>query len=51
VIELLSESMTLADKSGVGADLLYEFIKEFLRAFLSSGLDVTVHQELTQLAL
>lgn len=33
VIELLAESMTLADKTGVGADLLYEFIKEFLREF------------------
>lgn len=32
VIELLAESMTLADKTGVGADLLYEFIKEFLPA-------------------
>jgi hypothetical protein len=32
VIELLAESFTLADASGVGADLLYEgFIKEFLR--------------------
>ncbi|CEQ41398.1 SPOSA6832_03119 [Sporobolomyces salmonicolor] len=25
-----AEAMTLADKSGVGADLLYEFIKEFM---------------------
>ncbi|GAA5913920.1 NAD(P)-dependent oxidoreductase [Sporobolomyces salmoneus] len=32
VIELLAESMTLADKSGVGSELLYEFIKEFLPA-------------------
>ncbi|GAA5829479.1 hypothetical protein JCM3766R1_001113 [Sporobolomyces carnicolor] len=32
VIELLAESMTLADKSGVGAELLFEFIKEFLPA-------------------
>ncbi|GAA5900271.1 hypothetical protein JCM6882_002294 [Rhodosporidiobolus microsporus] len=32
IIELLAEGMTLADKSGVGADLLYEFIKEFLPA-------------------
>ncbi|GAA5874025.1 hypothetical protein JCM5296_001064 [Sporobolomyces johnsonii] len=32
VIELLAEAMTLADKSGVGSDLLYEFIKEFMPA-------------------
>lgn len=31
IIELLAESMTLAEKTGVGADLLYEFVKEFLR--------------------
>ncbi|GAA6007662.1 hypothetical protein JCM11491_003916 [Sporobolomyces phaffii] len=39
VIELLSESMTLADKSGVGADLLYQFICEFMPApsFISYG--------------
>lgn len=37
VIELLAESMTLADKTGVGADLLYEFIKEFLREFTLSS--------------
>ncbi|GAA6008443.1 hypothetical protein JCM10207_007111 [Rhodosporidiobolus poonsookiae] len=32
VIELLAEGMTLADKSGVGADLLYDWVKEFLPA-------------------
>ncbi|BGP14851.1 hypothetical protein JCM10213_002710 [Rhodosporidiobolus nylandii] len=32
VIELLAESMTLADKAGVGSDLMYEFVKEFLPA-------------------
>ncbi|GAA5837134.1 hypothetical protein JCM11251_005263 [Rhodosporidiobolus azoricus] len=32
IIELLAEGMTLADKSGVGSDLLYEFIKEFIPA-------------------
>ncbi|GAA5975407.1 hypothetical protein JCM10908_005153 [Rhodotorula pacifica] len=32
LIEVLSECMTLADRSGVGADLYYEFIKEFLPA-------------------
>ncbi|GAA6059818.1 hypothetical protein JCM10212_003730 [Sporobolomyces blumeae] len=39
VIELLAESMTLADKTGVGAELLYEFIKEFMPApsFINYG--------------
>lgn len=32
IVELLAESMTLADKTGVGADLLMEFITEFLPA-------------------
>jgi 3-hydroxyisobutyrate dehydrogenase-like beta-hydroxyacid dehydrogenase len=32
IIETLSESMILAEKSGVGAELLYEFVKEFLPA-------------------
>ncbi|GAA5986907.1 hypothetical protein JCM11641_006588 [Rhodosporidiobolus odoratus] len=32
VIELLAEGFTLADKSGVGSDLLYEWVKEFLPA-------------------
>jgi hypothetical protein len=30
IIELLAESMTFADKNGVGSDLVYEFIKEFM---------------------
>jgi len=39
IIELLAESMTLADKSGVGAETLYELIKEFFPApsFLAYG--------------
>ncbi|GAA6052053.1 hypothetical protein JCM3770_002342 [Rhodotorula araucariae] len=32
IIELLAEQFTLADRTGVGADLLYEFVKEFLPA-------------------
>ncbi|CAO1634943.1 unnamed protein product [Parajaminaea phylloscopi] len=32
LIEMLSESMTLAEKTGVGADRLYEFIEEFFPA-------------------
>lgn len=32
IIEILAESMTLAEKTGVGADLLMEFVKEFLPA-------------------
>ncbi|BGP69263.1 hypothetical protein NBRC10513v2_002606 [Rhodotorula toruloides] len=32
IIELLAEAMTLADRTGVGSDLLFEFIKEFLPA-------------------
>lgn len=32
VIELLAESMTFADKNGVGSDLVYEFVKEFMPA-------------------
>ncbi|KDN44064.1 NAD(P)-binding protein [Tilletiaria anomala UBC 951] len=32
VIELLSETMTLADKTGVGSDRFYEFIQEFFPA-------------------
>ncbi|GAA5866312.1 hypothetical protein JCM1840_004081 [Sporobolomyces johnsonii] len=31
-IEVLAEAMTLADKSGVGSDLVCEFIKEFMPA-------------------
>lgn len=31
-IELLSETMTLADKTGVGSDRFYEFIQEFFPA-------------------
>jgi hypothetical protein len=39
VIELLAEGMTLADKSGVGSEPFYEFVKvcvhvTFLFAFL-----------------
>ncbi|KZS96203.1 NAD(P)-binding protein [Sistotremastrum niveocremeum HHB9708] len=38
-IELLGEAMTLADKSGVGTDNLYEFVKDFMPAapFLNYG--------------
>ncbi|GAA6034441.1 hypothetical protein JCM8097_002726 [Rhodosporidiobolus ruineniae] len=32
VIELLAEGMTLADKSGVGSDVLFDWIQEFLPA-------------------
>lgn len=32
IIEMLAESMTLADKSGVGADLLLEFMRDFIPA-------------------
>lgn len=51
IIETLAESMILAEKSGVGAELLYEFIKEFLPApsfigcvlsILSSSYDVVL---------
>jgi len=39
IIEILAEGMTLAEKTGVGSELLYEFIKEFLPApsFLGYG--------------
>ncbi|ORY72442.1 hypothetical protein BCR35DRAFT_307738 [Leucosporidium creatinivorum] len=43
IIEILAESMTLADKSGVGSNLLMEFIKEFLPAssFIGYGSKIT----------
>jgi len=39
IIELLAEQFTLADQTGVGAELLFEFVKEFLPApsFLGYG--------------
>ncbi|GAA5861450.1 hypothetical protein JCM8547_006131 [Rhodosporidiobolus lusitaniae] len=32
IIELLAESFTFADKTGVGSDLMYEWVKDFLPA-------------------
>lgn len=45
IVETLAESMTLADKTGVGAELLFEFVKEFIPApsFIGYGSKILHH--------
>ncbi|KAM0788608.1 hypothetical protein ACM66B_001728 [Microbotryomycetes sp. NB124-2] len=44
IIELLAEGLTLAEKTGVGAELLMEFVKEFMPAPSAIGYGTRITQ-------